>query len=1168
MSDMFLIDDLLSVSEESHGIEDISMEMLLYPVFFRKHGLRKLMQLNNPVISSFSKGFELPRGSIFHFNPEKIFELGPDPSLPVLKNTRGIKYIRHATIFPFENHIGNIVKRPTTPVMLIQRYRLMHRTMKTVNQFKPVDKNHQFLLVVNYNLLNQVYKYRPHRFVNYYHFYNFYKSIITVIDILTKQSDRQQFLELRLPAIIVNRTLLNQLTDEFIRNDGPSTRYMKFFKTDDDFLFHQLWMWLGTNESRQKSIFNLINPLYLNKVNLIVEDGDHYVIVNLGELNYWRDPSADDIEVDEEVEDDFAEKTEKRNTNALSPKRLQYYFYNFIQKVLAVREKTVKLNETYSDAKNDYEDVEDEDIEYTGIVSEPSSDEEVTIPSSEPKTPDKSITPPETTKPKNGVTSLPTDDEIRRFDEPDTVEDDVPQDTGEIVENEPPPLEIRTPSGILKTTMDDKGNTVNTIVKSYPEHVQYVMDEAKTKLKDGVITAKQFKKVEEAVKRYQTSPSPYHPDKTIAQDLEINVEETINIPKREVPDNDWVVDKSMLTTSIESNKAYYIKNIMAKDIIRSVMTIQKAGMVVSGIRREVVKDPVTEYEMLHVDVQPINGSPTTVRIKLPSFNPKDGTFKSLGSVYTLRSQRNEKPIRKVNPVKVSLTSYYGKLSVTKTDKKAYNMEKWIHNQIQNLSFSGEIKELHYGNTLNTETLLPVIYCMVSKRFSSLRLTKRLGDDADIFMNFDYDKRWMLYLNDVKQQEAILNLDEEARQKQIQSILAKYDTAFHNQGYIVFARDNLNKRRYFLKVDNNLVYSDTEINQPDKGITLPQFLGLINTPPSEYAEIKIFSKSIPIGLLLGYYIGLTPLCRLLNVKPRKVYRGGRYDIQPDEYAIKFSDEVWIFSKRHYQAELILSGFNQYKRYLQDYAVNQFEHSDVYIAILRDAGITMQMENEFKLLLQLFIDDITKTLLLEMKEPTEFIPLLLRAVELLTDMRSRPEVNMDDMVIRGHQRVAGHIYTTLVRNIKQHVNRRGAGRERFDINPNEVFEMIRNDPATTLVDDVNPIQNLKEHENVTFGGEGGRTDRSMVGRTRAFDKTDRGVISEATVDSQKVGITTFLSANPNINSVYGTKGASNEVKPANMLSTSALLAPGATTDDQLTKGCKNKNNTFGSSTAVMR
>ena len=98
-------------------------------------------------------------------------------------------------------------------------------------------------------------------------------------------------------------------------------------------------------------------------------------------------------------------------------------------------------------------------------------------------------------------------------------------------------------------------------------------------------------------------------------------------------------------------------------------------------------------------------------------------------------------------------------------------------------------------------------------------------------------------------------------------------------------------------------------------------------------------------------------------------------------------------------------------------------------------------------------------------------------------------------------------------------------------------------------VNPLQDIKEQSYMTYAGIGGRTADSFVVTDRKYSADDIGVISESTVDNQKVGINAQLSMDPGITNTMGVLEPKplDELKPANVLSVHALVFPFATHDD---------------------
>ena len=92
----------------------------------------------------------------------------------------------------------------------------------------------------------------------------------------------------------------------------------------------------------------------------------------------------------------------------------------------------------------------------------------------------------------------------------------------------------------------------------------------------------------------------------------------------------------------------------------------------------------------------------------------------------------------------------------------------------------------------------------------------------------------------------------------------------------------------------------------------------------------------------------------------------------------------------------------------------------------------------------------------------------------------------------------------------------------------------------MEDINPIQNLKESEVITYGGAGGRDKDTMTKPTRSFHTSDAGVLSESTVDNAGVGTVAYLSANPNIATVRGMLSDKKTLNPTSMMSTASLVS----------------------------
>ncbi len=477
------------------------------------------------------------------------------------------------------------------------------------------------------------------------------------------------------------------------------------------------------------------------------------------------------------------------------------------------------------------------------------------------------------------------------------------------------------------------------------------------------------------------------------------------------------------------------------------------------------------------------------------------------------------PIRKTKADTVALTSYYGKLFVTRSSKAVYDRSAWQRKKIITLGVDDEntiITSVRQGNAVSKSAKVPPTYSGMAKGILSFKCAA--GD-----MSYEYDKREVLYGADV---------------------LKKLE----RRGHVVCGKGKGNK---FITLDNAGLYhySDVDGNVDTIG-SLASLLGTdLGKEPNDMAEVKIFSTAIPAGVVLGYMLGLTKLLRIIKVKTRSVRKGQRVELEDGEASIVFKDETLIYPTDDPEITMLLNGFYEYRSAIKQFNREEFDKKTVYQPVLESRGVGLRFIREMDLLQPLFIDPITDGILERRKEPRSFEGLVVKAVELLKDDRTPDETDTEYMRIKGYERMPGFIYKELIASIRKQQAQPMSSQSRIEMNPKAVWMNILKDATTKTVEELNPVHNLKEKELVTYSGDGGRSSRSMVASSRVYHKNDMGVISEATVDSGSVAINTYLTADPNFDSIRGTtkRVDSKEKSATKLLSTSAILSPGATSDD---------------------
>lgn len=1069
-----------------------AMESLIpYPLFYRRHGVRRPVQLVAPTLSPIET-LELPRNSILHFvsDDESLFGIPQDDF--ILRNEPRLVMVDHVTELADR-------KGPPRPTRLpaAQMWRDYHRKYrKTRPLLRPemAMRDPRTLVVVNYALLPHLYRYTTSYFSSYFKWWNIQTTLWTKVGQLA-DTNRQQYIQCRLPAQLPS---LAQL----LKGELNTTRATLAAFTQPESLFLlEVWKWLGPN--RQLSALAKATPQQLKNMNLIWVESGQWFVMNLGMLDEWRKPTRDEMEAGAE------------DVGIIDARLLQRRFLRlmmFLQDGRTVSTQDEPETVTKTIVKTDVPVDSDANVA-------PAEDVEMTVAKAVPlsvKVPATDSTRAKTIKLGVGldVDSLPelhieeTEENILAIDEAlskdfealdrltkqivfdDTEEDDVP-----------PAVAAELPTPVIN--YQPKARTLSGGVMAKADALADV----------GMLSAAEYRRFTTLSTAFEKLPNPYG-EGTLADQIVVDPKSLVISKTPQIPDSSTVLDKSMLRSSLFDFDSKYINNILTKDVARSVVALQHAGVAVTGYQIEEIEDALNRYEAHTVQLTPVQGKASTVHFRLPKVN-EDGTFKANGVRYRLRKQRGDVPIRKLSSSKVALTSYYSKIFVGRSEKQIHNYSGWLTNQIAMMGMDPEnqtVSSPMMSNVFDSNVRTPRIYSILATRFRSFFM-------GELEFFFDYHNR-----HKVLGEEAVRQAE--------------------GEGLVVIGR----KGKNMLVVDASDVIYEAAGEELNIIGSIESLLGL-SRGPIEMAEVKVFNKQLPVGMFLAYHLGLTQLINLLDVTPRRVPSGDRLNLSDDEYAIKFEDETLVFNKEHRRATLILSGLIAFENSTRNYPVHLFDKKDIYFNVLDQANIGVRYLREMELMVDLFVDPITEEILQSMEEPTDFIGLLLRSCELLETDWSPDETDMAYMRVKGYERMAGAVYSELTKALRLQRARGSVANARIELPPYAVWQAIQQDPAVKLVEESNPVHNLKEKEELTYSGTGGRSSRSMVRRTRVFHPNDMGVISEATKDSSDVAITTFLTADPNLLNLRGLTGLPKDSKmgSTSYLSTSALLAPAADHDD---------------------
>lgn len=832
--------------------------------------------------------------------------------------------------------------------------------------------------------------------------------------------------------------------------DKTKTSMVKLFNTDSKKMILELWKWLSV-EHRSLSVLDRLDVENYSKVNLLFTNTSNEVcLINLGYLNSWIKGQEN--------------STGTESVSQFGSLQLSKFFLKFLMCMQA----------------SAGEDVDNSLIEETEL------DEEIEVPLTVIEDVDESIDL------LSNLTSTKFKNRGVVVDETGNVQVDVNKD-----------VDLETSDDIKKETL-----TAST----YEETIRKDLED---NLASGLINMTVYKKQIADLESFNNLEDPFKSGLSIKEASNVSIEDIqIKPESTKITASDVVSDKSMLNSSLLAFDKDYLENVLNKDILSMVSSLQKSGMIIRDYKIDTDHSVLGTYETHTLSVKPVDGAASTIKFRLPKIDD-DGSFMAGNSKYFLRKQRIDVPIRKINPNTVGLTSYYGKTFVTRSEKKADSALAKLVGKINSIGSDVEdttISKIAPANVFDNNFKAPYIYSALSNYFKSLEVNG-----------------YMLIL-DHNERVKLLTSEE----------LNKFEA--EDKRLIGF-----NKKKEYLYVDYNNIFFNyngkvfTEIGDVYKLFDLD-----ISKIPVDISEVKIFSKTVPVGVVIAYYIGFSKLLKLLDVEYR-VTEDKRPTIEDDQYSIRFADRTFIFTRKNDVASMVLSGFRSFSKLIRKHDSSEFDNKDIYFNLFSFKKLGPIYIRELDMMERLFIDSITESILVEMKEPTTFIGLLLRSSEMLLEYTHPDTQDLSSMRIRGYERLAGVVYKEISMAIRSYKNRNISGKSKIDMSTYQVWNTLMKDQSLKLIEDTNPMQNLKESEVVTYVGMGGRSKESMNKKSREFHTSDVGVISEATVDSSSVGINAYLVPDPNFKNLRGLVGDDKVLGSANIVSTSALLAPGSNHDD---------------------
>ena len=636
-----------------------------------------------------------------------------------------------------------------------------------------------------------------------------------------------------------------------------------------------------------------------------------------------------------------------------------------------------------------------------------------------------------------------------------------------------------------------------------------------THVDTAVLSVKQKERIEKLSVRYkdivvQSTKGSQTLHQILQEHVDIAVEPTpINI------ENTEGIDKNMLESTTKSFDQHYAEKLLRKDIVSNVIAFKENGLFLTGYEEKNDYSSFTRIKHVKASFTDVKGKKHTVNFKLP-MPDAEGYYLVNGVRLSMSKQLVNIPICKISPVRVSLISNYNKTLVEKVVSSRHSLPEYLAAKSSDLGITLVPKHTTY---IGIE--VPYDYKQLGGTYSKI-----ITPTHEFY--FGYSDRYEFFNPKTSVRGRALSSFE----KQYGVIVGKVKDSSHE---FVF----MNQKNICTTVN----IDTANVTDHDKHIV--NYLGNISIP-SEWCNLKILDKNIPIAFILSYRYGLTAVLTNMKIKHRFVPLRGDLNLAKTELVLNFADGRLVFDRYPLEHSYILSGFSMFPT-LKRYALSDFDGKDVYYSLLSDRGMSINylkgIDNHFSF----FIDPITKEILEQMHEPTNTRDLLIRAVDMLVTSTDKVPSALSNFRVRSAEKIPAMIYNEISRQYANYVNSNFKDVS-FSINTEAIFQRLVQDETMTLREDLNPVHSVKEKSKVAYSGFGGRSSEAFVARDRKYPKDAIGILGESTPDGPNVGMVSALSGNPKIKNLRGMFNLdTKETNTVNVLSDTSLLMPGLTHDD---------------------
>ena len=589
--------------------------------------------------------------------------------------------------------------------------------------------------------------------------------------------------------------------------------------------------------------------------------------------------------------------------------------------------------------------------------------------------------------------------------------------------------------------------------------------------------------------------------------------ESVKISKPLETKDPKVQTKMALTTFTQS----YIKNNYQADIINAVRSLSMNKEVPMYMTKVDVKDSTDQFNDKYTYTFQLEDEfkkKHTIKFDVPKLD-ENGLFKLNGNKCYIKKQLMRKPIVKISPDKVYITTELNSYQVMREGFLLNKGTEVVRRLFEEFFAGNPNVFVERGNSIedNKTYLTTIEYDALAQEYYK------------IILNHDRDGKKKEY-----GQKIVLFFS----QKNIRKVIKEnnFSTGYPDNNIpnniLPIAINYTTKSVYSIDMNNKGSVMSTIISLireafPTEDDEIVAFVKKIKTPKRRMCtKIDIQSKIVPLIIFLNYLFTWDRVKSYF--KESDIHFSTERIPNNNQLSIKFYDGYLYYNQYPINGALLLNGLSLVNT--EDYRYEDMNNQGLYLNFLEDNFGTKNIAKGWITAKESMLDLKTLQILEALHQPTDLLEIFLYCNDLLTDNYVKSESDISNYRLRSSEIITSCLYQVLIEHYNTYKKRNGK-KLALSIPQDAVLGKIYKTEIMEYYNCISPVGEIGTYNTTTFKGPGGtKEERAFTQEKRAYDESYYGTFAISTTDNHNAGVVKRLTMNPKIINTLGFIGQQDD------------------------------------------